>query len=84
MGGEAHGHLKAWDKATGCPNKGSGALQDTAPRLFPGAPSFPAGRQPEELAGTEGGGWTQLLPHSPPNDHHSTNRGRNDPLTVAH
>ena len=45
----------------GVPNEGSGALQDTAPRLFPGAPSFPTGRQPEELAGTEGGGWTQLL-----------------------
>ena len=73
-------------RPVGVPSEGSGALQDTAPRLFPGTtpPSFPADPQPGALAGTKGEGWIQLLPHSPPDDHHSTDSWLNDLLTVAH
>ena len=36
----------------GCLGEGSGALQDTAPSLFPGPPSSRAGPKPGELEGT--------------------------------
>ena len=49
-GGRGSRCLKAWAWAWGL-GKGPGALQDTAPSLFPGAPSSPAGPRPAELEG---------------------------------
>ena len=87
MGERVHAHLKAWDEASGCPQRGfwspAGHSSQAVP-WDPPLPSFPADPQPGALAGTKGEGWIQLLPHSPPDDHHSTDSWLNDLLTVAH
>ena len=51
-------------RPVGGPSKGSGALQDTAPSLFPVAHTA---HLPGKLERR-----THLLPHSLPDDHHST------------
>ena len=57
-GGEVYGCLKAWAWPVGGLGEGSGVLQDTAPRLFPGhatpTPSSPAGprRAPGRRSGS--------------------------------
>ena len=52
--------------------EGSDARQDTAPNLFSGAPSSPAGPRLGDLKGLGGKARIPLLPHSPPHGHHST------------
>ena len=48
-GGEVHHHLKAWAWPVGDLGEAYGALQDTAPCLFPGPPSSPTSLRPGEL-----------------------------------
>ena len=82
-GGEVHQDLKAWARPVGGPGEGSGALQDTAPRLFPRAPQLThsglsdTGQGELEGPGEEAG--ICLLPHSPCDSHHSTNCWMNPP-----
>ena len=91
--GEVHQDLKSWARPVGGPGEGSGALQDTAPRLFPGAPqlthSGPSDPGQGELEGPGEEAGICLLPHSPHDSHHSTNCWMNPPtkgrsLTVSH
>ena len=69
----------------GCLGKGSGALQDTAPSLFPGPLSSCFGPRPGELEGT-GRKPGSTLPHSPPQDHSSADRWLTNGcyLTIIH
>lgn len=55
-GGEVHSCLKAGAQPVGGFHKGSGALRDTAPSLFPGSSSSPADTRPGELEGLGGEG----------------------------
>ena len=82
-GGEVHCHVEAWGGPVDGHGEGSGALQDTAPSLFPGPPSSPAqGRVSWRAPGRRPGSashrtllWrTTTLPTV----------GRAGPLTVAH
>ena len=57
-------------KPVGGPGKGSETLQDRAPG--PGPSSPPTGPRPGELEGSMEKAWIRLLPHSAPEDHHST------------
>ena len=55
----------------GGPGKGSETL-DRAPSLFPGPSSPPTGPRPGELEDSMEKVWIRLLPHSAPEDYHST------------
>ena len=68
-GGEVHCRLKAWARPVDSLGKGSGALQDTAPSLFPGLPSSPASPRPEGLESPGEKARICLLPHSLPDNH---------------
>ena len=71
-GGEVHHRLKAWARSVSGLEPGSGALQDTAPNLFPRLPSSPASLRPgDRLQGFGDKAGICLLPCSPPEDHHS-------------
>ena len=50
----------------------SGALQGIVPSLSPGPFSLPAGPRLGELEELQEKAWICLLPHSPPDDHHTT------------
>lgn len=67
---EFHHCLKAWAQPVGGFGEGSGALQDRALSLFPGPLSSLPGPRRGKLEGEKAG--IRLLPHSPPDDHHST------------
>ena len=69
---------QGWGRASLLPRpvgglgEGSGALQDRAPSMFPGAPSSPATWRPVGvLEGSREKAGISLLPHSPPDNHHS-------------
>ena len=62
--------------------EGCGALQDTAPGLFPGPLSTPAGLRPGELEGPRKKAGSCLLPHSLPGDHTFTDLWQNEGLTT--
>ena len=79
-----HYCLKAWAQRVGGLGEDSGALWDTGPPALPWAPRSPAGLRPGELEGPGEKAGIYLLPHSPPDNHHSTNRGLNGPLMAAH
>ena len=62
----------------------SGTLQDIAPSLFLRPPRSPAGLRLGELEGPGKKAGICLLPHSPPDDHHSADHWLNSPLMVIH
>ena len=71
-GGEVHRCLNPGLRPRGGPGKGTETLQDRAPGLFPGPSSPPIGPRPGKLEGSMEKAWIRLLPHSAPEDHHST------------
>ena len=68
-GGEVHCHFKTWNWPVSSHGEGSGALQVPACSLGPPAHLLMRLR---ELKSPEEKARIQLLPHSPPEDHHST------------
>ena len=60
--------------------EGSGALQDTVPWDH----HSPADLGPGKLEGLGEKAGIRLLPHSPPDDHHSADHWLRRPLLVAH
>ena len=70
--GERFSHLKAWDWPVSGLHKDPGALQDTAPGLFPGSSSPPAGLRLGDQEGPGGKARICLFLHHLPDDHHST------------
>ena len=62
--------------------EGSGVLQDTAPSLFPGHTSSLTGQRLGKQEGPVEKARIHLLPHFPPEDHHSTSHWLKAPLTV--
>ena len=87
-GGEVHRRLKACTRPVGGLGKGSGALQDTAPSLFPGPPNSVTGSRLGELEGpVRRLGSASYLTLPPPDDHCTADCWLNGPtrssLTVA-
>ena len=62
--------------------EGSGVLQDTAPSLFPGHASLPTAQRPSKQEGPVEKARIHLLPHFPPEEHHSASHWLKAPLRV--
>ena len=65
-------------------SEGSGALQDRVSRLLPGPTCSPVGPRLGKLEDLQEKAWICLLPHSPPDDHHTTEPGWIASLRVPH
>ena len=83
--GEVHSLLpQGLGPASGWPWRGLWSPVGHSTQPLPWPPRSPAGLRPGELEGPGEKAGICLLPHSPPDDHHSTNRWLNGPLMAAH
>ena len=72
-GGEVRHSSRPGPWLVECFSQSSGAPQDIIPNLFPGPPGSRTDSRLGELEGLQEKAWLCLLPHSPPDDHLTTN-----------